>query len=139
MTHKINKILQFGLYFILALSVVFFGLFYINGESMADLVMYWTYILLAITVILLLVFPIKSFITNPKKGFRFLIAVVGFIIIYGISYALASGETNATIYEVQNISTSVSRLIGAGMIMTFIIGGFALLGLIISGLLKAFK
>lgn len=139
MTDTLNKIIQIGLFSILGISVILFALFYINGESMTDVVMYWAYILLIITAILLLAFPIKHFIEYPKEGIRTLIAFGGFLILYGISYALASGSTDAAIYEINNISGGVSRMIGAGMIMTYIIGGLALLGLIYFGVMKVFK
>ncbi len=139
MTNTLNKFLQIGLVVILGLTLVFFALFYINGESQSDLVMYWAYILLIITVVLLLAFPIKFFITNPKKGLRFLLAIVAFVALYGISYALASGDTNADVYETNKITAGVSKMIGAGMIMTYIIAGLALLGLIFAGISKIFK
>ena len=144
MTDALNKIIQIGLYAILGLSLVFFAIFYINGVSetntgMTDLVMYWAYILLIITVILLLAFPIKYFIDNPKQGVKSLIAFAGFAVLYGISYAFASGSTDATVYEIRGITSGISRMIGAGMIMTYIIGGLALLGLVYFGISKAFK
>ncbi len=139
MTNALNKIIQIGLYAILGLTVILFALFYINGESMTDLVMYWAFILLIITVVLLLAFPIKHFIEYPKQGIKTLIAFGGFLALYGISYVLASGSTDATIYEINEISSGVSRMIGAGMIMTYIIGGIALLGLVYFGISKAFK
>lgn len=139
MTDILNKFLQIGLISILGLSLIFFALFYINGESMADFVMYWAYILLAITLALLLVFPIKHFIEYPKQGIQFLIALGAFLLLYGVSYALASDATNATVYEINNISGGISRMIGAGMIMAYIIGALALIILVYFGILKAFK
>lgn len=139
MTDTLNKFLQIGLYVLLGLTLVFFALFYINGESMTDTVMVWAFILLIITVVLLLAFPIKFFISNPKQGLRFLIALAAFAILYGISYALASGATEAEVYEKSGITSGISRMIGAGMIMTYIIGGLALIGLVYSGISKALK
>jgi inner membrane protein involved in colicin E2 resistance len=110
-----------------------------TNTGMADLVIYWAYILLIITLVLLLAFPIKFFIANPKQGIRFLIALGGFAVLYGISWALASGATDAAVYETNGITSGVSRMIGAGMIMTYIIGGLALIGLIYSGISKALK
>lgn len=139
MTDALNKIIQIGLYSILGLTLIFFALFYINGESMTNLVMYWAYILFFATVALLLAFMIKHFIDYPKQGTKSLIALGGFVVLYGISYALSSGSTNATIYEVNNISAGLSRMIGAGMIMTYIVGGLAVAGLVYFGISKAFK
>ena len=106
---------------------------------MADFVMYWAYILLAITLALLLVFPIKHFIEYPKQGITFLIALGAFLLLYGVSYALASGSTDSDIYEVRGISETISRVIGAGMIMTYIIGALALIILVYFGISKTFK
>ncbi len=139
MTDTLNKIIQISLYTILGITVILFALFYINGESMANTVMYWAYVLLAITVILLFAFPIRHFIEYPKQGVKSLIAIVGFFALYGISYAFASGSTDANIYEIRGISETISRAIGAGMIMTYIIGILALLGLVYFAVAKVFK
>jgi len=139
MTDSINKILQISLYVILAVSLVLFALFYINGESMTNTVLYWAYILLAITVLLLIGFPIFFFIKNPHKGLTVLFVLVGFIILFGISYLFASDATNAVIYEKQNITPGVSRFIGAGLIMVYILTGIAVLSLIYTGIVNAFK
>ncbi len=139
MTDSINKILQISLYVILAVSLVLFALFYINGESMTNTVLYWAYILLAITVLLLIGFPIFFFIKNPHKGLTVLFVLVGFIILFGISYLFASDATNAVIYEKQSITPGVSRFIGAGLIMVYILTGIAVLSLIYTGIVNIFK
>ena len=139
MSDTLNKIIQIGLFVILGITVILFAMFYINGESMTDTVMYWAQILLIITVALLLAFPIKHFIEYPKQAVKTLIAIGGFVILYGISYSFASGSTDAAVYEINGISEGISRMIGAGMIMTYIIGAMAILGLIYFGIAKVFK
>ena len=139
MTDKINKILQIGLFVIFAASVFLFILFYINGESMANIVLYWAYTLLALTVILIIFFPIRFFIKNPRKGVTFLIVLAGFIVLFGISYLFASDATTAVIYEKKHITANISRFIGAGMIMMYILAGIAVISLIFTGIINAFK
>lgn len=139
MTDTLNKYLQIGLFVILAISAVLFVFFYINGESMADTVMFWAYILCGITVALLIVFPIIYFVNNPKNSIKFLAVLAGFAILYGISYALASDATNAAVFEKNGIGGGVSRMIGAGMIMTYILAGLAVVGLVYAGISKAIK
>lgn len=139
MTDTLNKILQIGLYVILAISLVLFVLFYINGESMTNTVLYWAYILLAITVLLLIGFPIVFFIKNPRKGLTVLFVLIGFIILFGISYLFASDATNAVIYEKRSITPGISRFIGASLIMVYILTGIAVLSLIYTGIINAFK
>ncbi|MBE9481444.1 MAG: hypothetical protein IMY69_07085 [Bacteroidetes bacterium] len=139
MTDTFNKILQISLYVILAISVILFVLFYIKGESMTNTVIYWAYILLAITVLLLIGFPIAFFIKNPRKGLTVLFVLIGFIILFGISYLLASDATNAVVYEKMHITANISRLIGAGLIMMYILTGITVLSLIYTGIVNAFK
>ncbi|MCP4550571.1 MAG: hypothetical protein GY834_00705 [Bacteroidetes bacterium] len=139
MTETLNKILQIGLVVILAISLVLFVIFYINGESMAVTLMTWAYILFVITVALLIGFPIVFFIKNPKKGVKFLIVIAGFVVLYLISYAIASDATNADIYEKKDVTPEISKLIGGGMIMTYILAGITVATLAVSGIAKAFK
>ena len=140
MTETLNKYLQIGLFVVLAFSLVLFVVFYINGESMADTVMYWAYILCAITVLLLIAFPIMFFIQEPKKSLVFLGVIAGFAILFGISYAMADGEiTDVVLFEKNGVTTGISRVIGAGMIMTFILAALAVIGLVYAGISKAIK
>lgn len=139
MADKLSKYLQIGLYVILGVSLIFYVLFYINGESMTDTVLVWAYILLGLTVLLLLVFPIMHFIKNPKSAIKFLIVLVGFAILFGIGYLLASGNINAAIFEKQGVSANTSRLVGAGMITTYILAGLAVLAILYSSISNVFK
>lgn len=139
MTETLNKILQIGLVVILGISLVLFVIFYINGESMAVTLMTWAYILFGITVALLIGFPISFFIKNPRKGVKFLIVIAGFVVLFLISYAFASDATNADIYEKASITPRISKLIGGGMIMTYILVGITVITLAVSGIAKAFK
>ena len=139
MTNTLNKFLQIGLFVILAVSAVLFVSFYINGESMADTVMYWAYILCGITVLLLVAFPILFFIQNPKKGLKFIAVLAGFGVLYMISYAMASNGIDAPVFEKNGVTEGVSRMIGAGMITTYILAGLAVIGLVYAGISKAIK
>ncbi|MBU1012474.1 MAG: hypothetical protein KKG99_05670 [Bacteroidetes bacterium] len=136
MTDTINKILQIGLLVVFAISAVLFVLFYINGESMTDTVLTWAYILFAFTIVLLIGFPIAFFIKNPKSGLRMLYVIVGFAILYGISYAFASDATNADIYEKAHVTPGISKFIGGGLIMTYILIGITILSLAVASIRK---
>lgn len=139
MTDTINKILRIGLLVVFAISAVLFVLFYINGESMTDTVLTWAYILFSITVVLLIGFPIAFFIKNPKSGLRILIVIIGFAILYGISYALASDANTGVVYAKANITPAISKFIGGGLIMTYILVGITLVSLAVTGLVEQFK
>lgn len=139
MNDKINKILQFILYVILAISTVLFVIFYAKGESMTDTVAYWSYILLGIAILLIIIFPIAYFIRNPKSALQFLGVVLIFAILYGISYIFASGSIEGNIYEKFDITESTSRFIGSCIITTYIFAGLAILSIVVFGIINAFK
>ncbi len=147
MNEKVNKILQFVLYGLLAVSAVLFVIFYAKGESMTtqegtsmiDTVAYWSYILIGIAVLLIIIFPIVYFIRNPKSALQFLGVIVVFAILYGISYMFASGSIDGTIYEKFDITESVSRFIGSCIITTYIFAGLAVLSIVVFGIINAFK
>jgi hypothetical protein len=139
MGDKLSKLLQIGLYVLLGVSSILYILFYIKGESMTDTVLVWAYILLGITVVLLLAFPIIHFIKNPKSAVKFLLILVGFAILYGVGYMLASDNIASPIFEKQDISSNLSQMIGAGIITTYILAGLAVLAILYSSISSAFN
>ncbi|MCF8230261.1 MAG: hypothetical protein K9G58_16065 [Bacteroidales bacterium] len=139
MTNTINKILQIGLWLVLGVSVVLFILFYVNGEEMTDTVLSWGQILLAVTVALLIIFPIVHFIKNPKSALKFLLVIVVFGVLFLVSYMFAQGNIDAKIYEVEHVTSNLSRLIGSGLILVYILAGLALVSIVISAIVNAFK
>lgn len=113
----VNRILQIGLWLLLAASLILFIIFYINGEAKTDLVIWWGQILLIITAALLIIFPIIQFIRDPKAALRFLIVLVIFAALFFVAWLLAQGSTSGDIYEAEGITANLSRLIGSGIIM----------------------
>ena len=56
-----------------------------------DQIMGWTYVLLGLSVVAAIIFPIYQLFTNPKQAVRTLIAIVGAAIIVFIAYSLSDG------------------------------------------------
>ncbi len=84
------------------------------GEAMhvpllTDTVLYWSYILFVIAIVLTIAFAlykfVKSLISNPKSALKTLIPLVIFAGIFIVSYLLGSGEKMSIIgYEgTQNV------------------------------------
>lgn len=86
-----------------------------------------TYLALAIPVFFALVFPISQMITNPKSAVSVLIGIVGLGLVFLMAYALADGNTDAPYYAAFNIDYTWSRLIGASINMSYILGAIAIL------------
>ena len=117
-----------------------FVIFYTRGESFTDTVLFWAYILLGITVVITILFPIYFIITNPKRGLTVLIGLAGFAILYGVAlFTLASGATPGDVYEKFDINEVTSKFIGSILYMTYILGGLAILSIFFAGISSLFK
>ena len=101
-----------------------------------------TYILMAIAVIASLAFSLVHLFANPKSLKKTVYVVVGFLIVVGISYALATG-TDVSIEEMagRGIATTESTIkrIGMGLNMFFILTIIAVGAMIWGGLRKMSK
>jgi hypothetical protein len=78
------------------------------------------YACLAIALIASVGMPMLNAIKNPKDLVKSLIGIVGIIVLFGISYALSGSEVSVKA-ATQGITPESSRLIGAGLILFYII------------------
>lgn len=140
MKDKTATILKIFLAVLLLISAVLFVIFYTKGEAFTDTMLVWAYVLLGITVVITILFPIFFFITNPKKGLTVLIGLAGFALLYVIAhYALASGANTGEVYDKFQITTVTSKFIGSILYVTYILGGLAILSIIYAGISSLFK
>lgn len=98
-----------------------------------------TYVSAGIATFFALAFPLSSLIVNPKKGLIALGVVAAFGILFAISYYFSTGETDAPYYKAFNIDYTWSRLIGASIFLTYLMGGLAVLSLLGTWIIKFFK
>lgn len=86
-----------------------------------------------------LVFPIFFVARNPKGLVKFLIILAILVALGFVAYALSSNSF--TIEDMQRLKTTEreSRLVGAGLIFTYFIGGLTILALFVSSVLSFFK
>ncbi len=98
-----------------------------------------TFVLMAIAILFSLVFSLVHMFSRPSSLKKTLFVIVGFLIVLGLSYALATG-TDVNIDEMarRGISTSeaVIRRIGMGLNMFFILLILAIASLIWGGVRK---
>lgn len=106
---KIHKTSRMVLIIGVIISIVVMGLFYFGGQAapqdlvagdlsqpkFTDLVLYWAYILLAVTVVVLIGFAVADFFRglkeNPKKalsGFLVLLALLALLV---VTYVIGDG------------------------------------------------
>ena len=133
------KILRIFLTVLLVISAVLFVMFYMQGEGLTGTVLTWAYILLAFTAAITLIFPLLYFIMNPGKAKTVLIGIVGFVVLFFIAYSISTGSIVGDVYEKFAITESASRIIGASLLMTYILGGLTVLSIVYAGISNLFK
>ena len=125
------------MYVLIGISVVFSALFFMESID-ESLFLNWSYILLGIATVAAIVFPIINIVQNPKKAKMVIAGIVGLAVVFGISYAMASGQ-EIKLGEDNIISASTVKMVDAGLIMTYILGGLSVAAAIFDGVSKMFK
>ncbi|MBX2946017.1 MAG: hypothetical protein KF725_09295 [Cyclobacteriaceae bacterium] len=103
-----------------------------------DAGLYTGYALFAIALLSAIVLPLVNVLKSPGDLKKALFAIVGMVVLFGISYALAGSEVSAD-HAAKGITPNVSKLVGAGLIMFYLTSAIAVLGLIYSEINKAIK
>lgn len=105
---------------------------------MLDFGLYTFYALLVIAVVVAIVFPIITSLSNPRSLVGAGVGILAFVILFAISYAVAdSNISNAAISA--GLDGSTVKLIGAGLLMFYIVLVLSVLALIYSEISKALK
>jgi len=105
---------------------------------MLDIGLYVLYALLFVAVAAAIIFPLVNSLKDPKGLIRSAIGVGAIFVLFGIAYALSGSELTLSATAAGLTEGSV-KLIGAGLIMFYIVLILAVLSLIYSELSKAFK
>lgn len=103
-----------------------------------DILLYVGYGLIFLAVGSAIIFPLIQGLQNPKGLVKSLIGVGALIVLFIVGYALSSSAVT-TSWEAKGITEGTSKLVGAGLIMFYIVLIVAALGLIYSEISKAFK
>jgi hypothetical protein len=105
---------------------------------MLDFGLYSFYVLLLIAVVVALIFPVITSLSNPRSLIGSGVAILGFVVLFALSYAVSDAAiSNAGISA--GLGESEVKLIGAGLIMFYIVLALAVLALIYSEISKALK
>lgn len=155
MEHKLRKI-YFTIVIVLAIlagaAAIAFAAGFDAEKTLPDAgvhtffgIAYWTCVALAAVAILgMLGFALVQIIVNlkeqPKKVRGTLIGVAAFIVVFVVSYLLASGTDLPQEFLIKmETSESLSKIIGASAISVYIFAGAALLAAIYTEVMKKFK
>ena len=105
---------------------------------MLDVGLYVLYVLLFIAVAAAIIFPLINSISNPSGLLKSGIGVIVMLVLFGIAYAVSDSTLPRSAISAGLSETSV-KLIGAGLIMFYIVLVLAVLALIYSEISKALK
>jgi len=140
--HKILKIVAL----ILALiGIVFLAIILVKGDDVVkvtgeglDGYMYIAYIMFAITLVITLLFSITQIFMHKEALKKTLLSTGLFLLIFIISYVLASGEAVSKA-GVEVVSESGSKWVDTGLRMFYILAIFAIGTMVYSGIRKLIK
>lgn len=83
-----------------------------QGEAISNFGLILSYILLGAALLAALFVAVKGLTTNPKGAKVSLIFIVGFVLVFAISYGMADNEV-LDAYKKFDITPSMSKFIGA--------------------------
>jgi glucan phosphoethanolaminetransferase (alkaline phosphatase superfamily) len=145
-----QKISTIVLYILAAVSVVFAVLFFVGGNvsdatgtetaepTFTALNLTWAYLLFFGAVAITLLFSIAHIFTHPAALKSTLISVGVGVVLVAIAYLLASdapvGGRNAEL-----TTAATLKWVGAGMYTMYILGGLAIIGVVVSEIYNAFN
>jgi len=130
---KALKIFSALMFVLIALVAV---LFFSNSESekMIDVILYFGYILLALSAILALVLPLPLLLQYPKKIKKMLLTIVLVIIVCVAGYLLASGAPIEGLMIETPPSAQTLKLTDTALIITYLMLGASILVIIGGGI-----
>ncbi|MDP3462622.1 MAG: hypothetical protein Q8S18_07530 [Bacteroidales bacterium] len=138
MIDKLSKYVSWVMIGLMVVSVALGLLFYSSGIT-ESVLLRWGYILLVIAVIVAVVSPIFSYIQNPKNAVKLLLSLGIIVLVAIIAYSFSGNSFSNIKLEQMNITAQTSRLVGMGLLFTYITAGFAILAVIYSSISKLLK
>jgi len=97
-----------------------------------------TYILLAVAVVALIVFPVYFMVTNLKKAKAGLLALLALIVLFAFAIGISPAE-QGVFYTKFQVSPTLSKFIGGGLLGFYILFAAAMIAAVYSELSKWFK
>ena len=106
-----------------------------------DIALMWAYILVLITLIAAIAFPLVAVISNPKALVRLLIVLAGFAVLVVVSYLLASDTAIEIIgYDgTGNSDPGTLKMVDTVLFLTYMLFGLAVGSILYAIVSKAFK
>lgn len=110
-----------------------------------------TYGLLGLAVVGVVLFPLIQAIFNPRMLVKTLIGVGVLAVVYFVGMQMSSGPISDAFYplvdkfpdltksEAESVAQSVTNNVSAGLFMTYVLGGVAIVGIFFTEIAKFFR
>lgn len=128
---------------LLAISVVLLVLGFIfgfesNGARWTDVLLNWTYIVFALTLLIVVVFgAVIAFKNNPKSIIKGLIGLVILAVVCGVVYLLAPGKP--AVGMIDQPSAGTLKLTDTVLILTYIAAAAAVVAIIVGEIVTSVR
>lgn len=107
-------------------------------QFIASYGLYAAYILAGIALLLSVILPLISAISNPRTLLGTVVGLVGIAIVFFIGYSISSNEVTA-VYTRFGITESSSKLVGGALITMYLLVIIALVSIVFTEVTKIFK
>ncbi|WKN33594.1 hypothetical protein PZB74_09655 [Porifericola rhodea] len=108
------------------------------AEFVSTYGLYAAYILAGLALVLAIILPLISALSNPKALLGTVVGLIGIAIVFFIGYSISGDEVN-TVYTKFGITDSSSKLIGGALITMYLLIGLALVSIVFTEINKIFK
>ena len=149
---SLSRITSILLWFLMGISAVLVVIFYagpvvagtkdtpMEEPTITNFILNWSYVLLGITAIISVIFPLIQIVTNPAGAKRALVTLVIAAVVIFISYSFASDEVLRIVgYTGQDNVPSTLKLVDTGLFTMYILFGGAILAIILSEIARIFR
>jgi len=105
-----------------------------------DIILYVSYILIAIGVVVAILMPLINSMDNPRSLLKTAVGIVAVVILFVIAYAIADNEVLPRYAAAPfNLTPLLSQLVGGILITVYFLFGLAILGIIVTEITKIAK
>lgn len=89
-----------------------------------------SYVLIGICIVGILAFSIVNIMKNPANAKSALVGLIGLIVIFGLTYALSTGEDANTIFADKGVTEETSRIVGMGLTSFYVLAALAIISIL---------
>ncbi len=103
-----------------------------------DIFLYLAYTLVIVAAVAAIILPLISALGDPKSLLMSGIGVMALVVVFVIGYAISGNEVTP-VYTKFEVGPDLSKAVGGALIMTYIMGIGAVLGIIYTEFIKIVK